>query len=305
MVQHKRKWRILPQLVVLAVLLLTTLLSLHALADEVRTKSTENAQVDALVETLQKELLSKKYDRARLILIAARQGNAKACNTMGWMFDNGIVVKQDSTKALQWFRSCAKANPYASYNAAVLLYAGRGTKEDKKAAIPYYRTAWDLGLHFHQIPLRLAYFYHKDMSFADAWVWAEKAGGELNEPDGKCLQASMLLEGSAPYKDDSKAVDLLNLALASSSTHAAELLAWVYGSGRLGEKNPNLSYKYALVAAKTSPKLQSMATTWEKSLTEEEKKAAGRYADKWASSHGNHVELDFTSTYLSGNHAGK
>src|SRR5665811_1578570 len=85
-------------------------------------KSFDVARVDMLVDSIRQDVVvSKKIDRAPLLVIAARQGNAKACNLLGWMFDNGIgTTKKEPAKAIKWFEFCARQSALASYNAGVL-----------------------------------------------------------------------------------------------------------------------------------------------------------------------------------------
>lgn len=263
----------------------------------------EDSNVNMLVQTIQQEILNKQFARAPLLVVAAKQGNSKACNALGWMFDNGLGVKQDSTKALTWFESCAKTNALASYNAGVLYNEGRGVNKDVTLAIKYFRQAWSIGntgfrVHVHQVPIRLARYYHLTKSFENAWKWAEKAS-DLNATHGKYLIARMLLEKSVPYVEDTRALNYLNTAVEEYSSQAAALLGWSYGTGRLSIKNMKLAYEYALIAGKIDPNVLGEAAQWAVTLTPLEKVKAEKAATSWFAAHQRPVPINFTGT-LSG-----
>lgn len=67
------------------------------------------------------------YSQKKLLFIGARKGNPRACNLVGWLFDNGVLLKKDSAKALQWFPS-PPANPSD---------AKEKSNEEKQLAIRY------------------------------------------------------------------------------------------------------------------------------------------------------------------------
>lgn len=260
------------------------------------------ARVDMLVDSIRQDIVSKKMDRAPLLVIAAKQGNAKACNLLGWMFDNGVgTMKKEPAKAIKWFESCSRQNPIASYNTGVLYLEGRGVDKNTQKGIDYLKRAWVIGgVSFHgqipQIPIRLAYYYRKQQANSDAWDWAERAA-TVNAKHGKYLVARMLIEKTTPMTDDAKALEFLNAAVEAYSAPAASLLAWGYGTGRFGDKDYVLAQQYEFIAAKIDPRQGPVAATrWSGRLKGEEKQKAELTANSWASSHKQPLPMDFVST---------
>jgi TPR repeat protein len=69
---------------------------------------------------------------------AAKQGIAAAQNEIGRMAAEGLGVKRDYTKAVQWFRLAAKqGEPYAQANQGIMYLEGRGVAKDRAEAIAW------------------------------------------------------------------------------------------------------------------------------------------------------------------------
>jgi TPR repeat protein len=256
-----------------------------------------------LVDSIRQDVINKKTDRIPLLVIAAQKGNGKACNLLGWMFDNGIgTTKKEPAKALKWFESCSRQNMIASYNAGVMYIEGRGVDKDTQKGMAYLKRAWVVGgVNFHpqmpQIPIRLAYFYRKQQQAGtDAWDWAERAS-DVNARHGKYLVARMLMEKSAPTTDDVKAQRFLNAAVEAYSAPAASLLAWGYGTGRFGDKDYVLAQQYEYIAGKIDPQLAPVAAVkWAGRVKEDGKQKAEALANNWMSIHKPPKPIDFVST---------
>jgi TPR repeat protein len=73
---------------------------------------------------------------------AAEQSNAAAQNRIGWLFQNGLGVKQDYTEAMQWYRKAADQEfANGQQNVAWLLQNGLGVRQNYAAAMQWYRKA--------------------------------------------------------------------------------------------------------------------------------------------------------------------
>ena len=267
-------------------------------------RSYDDVRVDALVESIRKEMMANNMGRVPLLLLAAKQGNAKACNIVGWAFDQGVgVAKKDSAKALRWFESCAKKSALANYNAGVLYFEGRGTDKNEEKGSRYFRIAWAIGGpgfygHVPQIPIRLAYFYGKRKSYSDEWYWAEKAAS-YNAKHGKYLVARMLVERAAPVTDDALALGYLNSSVDAFSAPSASLLAWCYGTGRFSERNYALAQEYDLIATKIDPRYRAdTSTRWAGHISETVIGQAERASSNWFSTHTAPAPMDFVSTLI-------
>lgn len=262
-------------------------------------KPVDETRVDALVSIINDELKAKNFTRAKLVFLAAKKGNPKACNLVGWMFDNGVAVKKDSGKALKWFDACSKRNPVAAYNAGVLFAEGRGTERNPVKMIEYFKRASALGGSgmrslVPQIPIRLAHHYHHEKAYGDAWEWAEKAA-DVDSRHGRYLVARMLAEKTAPYSDDARARGYLTDAMEAGSAPAASMMAWSYATGRLTEKDPILAYEHELIAYKIDPRHYAQPK-YGTGLSDELKKQAESMASNWRSTHREATPMDFTST---------
>jgi len=267
-------------------------------------KSIEQGRVDVLVDSIHQDIAKKKFDRARLLVTAAKEGNAKACNLLGWMFDNGVGVKKDSKKSLKWFESCSKSLPLASYNAGVLYIDGRGIGQDvgkgaKLLEVSWYRSSPSFRNHMKQIPIRLAYYYRKLGDHESAYKWAERAA-VLDAKHGKYLVAKMLIEKTAPEDNPNMAFEYLKSAVSAYSAPAANLLAWSYGVGNFSKRDLVLAHQYEAIASKINPRVVSAgAYRWTYGLSKEKQQKAEAMANDWISNHRKPEPLDFRST-LSG-----
>jgi TPR repeat protein len=65
----------------------------------------------------------------------AEQGDAKAQNNLGFLYNFGRGVAQDYAEAAKWYRLAAEqGNANAQYNLGVFYEQGRGVSQDTAAA---------------------------------------------------------------------------------------------------------------------------------------------------------------------------
>ena len=63
------------------------------------------------------------------------------------MYDSGRGVRQDYTKAVQWYRKAAEqGNVEAQHNLGAVYVNGQGVHQDHKIAKEWYKKACDNGL---------------------------------------------------------------------------------------------------------------------------------------------------------------
>lgn len=73
---------------------------------------------------------------------AAELGNLAAQNRVGLAYDNGVIVTQDDSKAVYWYRRAAeKGYPNSQHNLALNYEDGRGLEQDYQQAIQWYLKA--------------------------------------------------------------------------------------------------------------------------------------------------------------------
>ena len=78
---------------------------------------------------------------------AANRGDSAAQNNLGWIYRNGLGVKQDSAMAIFWYRKAANQKSAVAQNNLGFMYRnGLGVKQDYDMAIFWYRKAAKQGL---------------------------------------------------------------------------------------------------------------------------------------------------------------
>ena len=77
----------------------------------------------------------------------AEQGNAKAQNILGWMYNYGLGVTKDLKEAVRWVRKAAEQG-YVNGQVwlGVMYQHGEGVTRDYKEAVKWYRKAAMQGL---------------------------------------------------------------------------------------------------------------------------------------------------------------
>ncbi len=76
----------------------------------------------------------------------AEQGDAKAQNSLGFMYDNGLGVARDHTKAARWYRKAAEQGyAKAQFGLGAMYYNGRGLAQNYATAARWYRKAAEQG----------------------------------------------------------------------------------------------------------------------------------------------------------------
>ncbi len=85
---------------------------------------------------------------------AAEQGDARAQNNLGYMYDTNRGVEADAEQAVYWYQLAATAgNVNAQINLANSYHRGRGVEQNDDKALEWYTQVFD-GLHT-QDPLSL------------------------------------------------------------------------------------------------------------------------------------------------------
>ncbi len=81
----------------------------------------------------------------------AKQGNANAQYSLGWMYYKGQGVPQDDKTAVKWYRLAAKqGDARAQYSLGVMYRKGKGVPQDDKTAVKLFRLAAKPGNAFAQ-----------------------------------------------------------------------------------------------------------------------------------------------------------
>lgn len=77
---------------------------------------------------------------------ASDQGNAEAPYLLGFMYSQGLGLRQDYAEAIKWYRKAAdQGNSDAMVALASLYHLGNGVRQDIAEAMKWYQKAADLG----------------------------------------------------------------------------------------------------------------------------------------------------------------
>ena len=91
-------------------------------------------------------------------LQSAKQGNADAQFNLGLMYESGRGVRQDYTKAVQWYRKAAgQGHAKAQYNLGGMYANGKGVLQNLVQAEQWYRKAAEQGIAEAQYNLGVMY----------------------------------------------------------------------------------------------------------------------------------------------------
>jgi hypothetical protein len=140
---------------------------------------------------------------------AAEQGDANAQSGLGFMFDKGQGVPQDSAQAVYWYRKAAEQGyANAQYNLGVMFEKGEGVPQDYAQAVYWYGKAAEQG--YANAECNLGGMYQNGegvpQDYAQAVLWDRKAAdqGVANAQDS--LGSRYLLGQGVPQHEAQAAV---------------------------------------------------------------------------------------------------
>ncbi|CDG22958.1 putative Beta-lactamase [Xenorhabdus poinarii G6] len=109
----------------------------------------KNLNEDELIRTAVKlDHEDENYHEAfKYYLLAAEKGNAVALNNLGYLYEQGLGVKQNYTKALDYYNKAIRSeNPKtALHNLSRLYLDGLGVEKNKEKALELLKKSADLG----------------------------------------------------------------------------------------------------------------------------------------------------------------
>lgn len=108
----------------------------------------------------QKAFLDKEYDRAHSIwLPLASGGYAPAQDTIGYLYSNGLGVKKDHEKAVEWYKNAVVGNNLeAMFNLGNAYRLGKGVSKDFAKAEDLYRKSYCSGYKYSVVGLAALYY---------------------------------------------------------------------------------------------------------------------------------------------------
>ena len=127
------------------------------------------------------------FTAAKLMRVAADQGDADAQFNIGMMYEDGQGVIQDYKEAVKWYRlSADQGYASAQYNLGLMYAQGQGVTQDYKEALKWYRLSADQGDPLAQSNLGVSYVTGQGVTqdYVCAHMWfniAASSGNTLAE----------------------------------------------------------------------------------------------------------------------------
>lgn len=115
---------------------------------------------------------------------AAHDGDARAQNHLGTLFEDGVIVARDFGRALFWYRKSAEGgNPEGQFNLGRMYRGGLGIERDESRAAHWYRAAAGQGVAAAQFFLGLMYEAGRGVERdpEKAWMWFSLAAERGDE----------------------------------------------------------------------------------------------------------------------------
>src|SRR6266480_1663893 len=125
---------------------------------------------------------------------AADQGDARAQNNLGAMYESGRGVPQSYTEAIRWYRLAAdQGYANAQNNLGSMYIYGRGVPQNYAEAMKWYRLAADQGNARAQVNLGIMYGKGQGTpkNYAEAMKWFRLAA-DRGDAQGQVMLASVI-----------------------------------------------------------------------------------------------------------------
>ena len=177
---------------------------------------------------------AKNYVTAKAkFLAAAKTGDVRAQNGLGWLYDKGLGVAQDTREAMKWYRLAAdQGNVFAQSRLAVAYARGDGVPQNNTESVRWNRMAAEQG--FADAQANLGWAYDQGLGipqdFAEAVKWYRLAA-EQGHHIAQSNLGQMYGNGQGVQQDYKEAVKWYTLAAAQGFADAQANLGWVHAQG--------------------------------------------------------------------------
>jgi len=199
-------------------------------------------------------------EHAQLLRRAAEHGHIKAMNNLVLAYLNGDGVEQSDKQAVHWAEEMMKLESASGYyHMGTFLEQGIGVKQDRKAALTYFRKAADLGSAQGQLVVgktMVEAFYAPEIPLADKDKGMDIATNILRcALNQKLADAGYELgmhyayrtQTNSPWRRDQTA-DALQAFQAAAKLGNEDSLFWLYNAFNEGsdgvEKDPKRAATY-------------------------------------------------------------
>jgi len=157
----------------------------------------------------------------------AAQGDARAQNNLGFLYEHGLGVTQNYVEARNWYSKAAEAGlPEAKFNLATLYHYGRGISQNAELAAPLFASAAQAG--YADAEYMLGEYYRsglgglkKDGAVALAWFLRASRKGHSG---AQLMASSIYLSGEGWRSEPRKALIWGELARGNGETQASAIV---------------------------------------------------------------------------------
>lgn len=217
------------------ILILGIVLGFSILNDqEEEIKKSSNVEDSTPLTLLENKTMIKKVKQKQNITDACASGNYKECCNLGVMYVNGKKVKQDYSKAVEYFsKACEHNNSKGCYNLGIMYHSGKGVSKDYFKAASFYKKSCLNG--DARGCSHLGFMYEKgegvNQNDANAVKFYTKAcDGGITEG---CSNLGFMYEnGRGVAKNDTKAVELYTKVCESGDVIGCYNLGVMYENGQ-------------------------------------------------------------------------
>ena len=172
--------------------------------------------------------------------------NAYAQYSIGYLYENGLHLDQNFSKALVWYlKAAANGNVDAQYAAGKMYLEGVGVQIDHEIAITFLESAARSGNIFSILKLGDIHFFN-ELSISnqvDAEKWYQLAS-DLGSAHGAAMLGLLWRENKQFKKTPKQIISQLELAVSLGSVDAEIYLGLLYKEGDLVAKDLNKSQSY-------------------------------------------------------------
>jgi TPR repeat protein len=168
-----------------------------------------------------------------LYLAAADAGHAVAMNHAGFMYDKGLGVEADLSKAFAWYSKAAEKGVIsAQRNVGIMYMYGESVPRDDAKAMEWFRKSADQGFAPAMNYVGIMHDEGRGVPENDteAALWYGKAA-DLNDPDGIHNLGLLYENGDGVEKDGKRAVDLFMRAVKQNHAGAMASLGRAHEEG--------------------------------------------------------------------------
>lgn len=166
---------------------------------------------------------------------AAGSGSGVAAYYLARMHRDGLGVKSDDRKALDWAQEGAvRGNPAAQNLAGLLLDAGRGAARNSDAALAWYQKAADQGMAWGAFNAGWSFDNGRTGKQADparAFDYYRRAADDGNAAAGNAI-GNLYLNGRGVQADLARAIQWYRWAAERGNPDAELELGYLYANGR-------------------------------------------------------------------------